>query len=397
MSTRNQARLLSFLFVLILPNPAISQDISSARPSIQEDTHEAGEEVGFFPELMTSDAALMRLELAAFQTLSERAEAGAMGARLLDFDIKAIVDSRYSWTRDSIPVCFVPPAAGLGIDEPELIRLASRIRAVASEWNAVAAVPDFTFGPGDGMQRCAGDGYSVAVGLTVGPSNSQIGRISRQWARDNAASMQLQLSVLRSAPEELFRNLILHEFGHALGMLHEIQHASGQCWSRFDEQRLYRFYREEYGQSDPERVRSILSTFDPSGMATSISTDQLDPTSVMMYAFPSYVYQPPVEPPCWAPVNPRISPLDVVTVQRAYSQRGGGLMALSAFSSDLPEADRRLVDAFIAVLAYEDDVQEELISAIDALPPEASASDIADRVFATAHSARIQSMIAADE
>ena len=54
----------------------------------------------------------------------------------------------------------------------------------------------------------------------------------------------MNLDINDSTSEEEFARSILHEFGHALGMLHEHQSpANGIPW---DETKLYDYYRAHY-------------------------------------------------------------------------------------------------------------------------------------------------------
>lgn len=397
MSTRIIAAILNLIVLATVPVGALAQDGDlEAVPDPAAVTADTIAE-SFFAELPPEESAFSRMEIAALMSAQGTELFVDNSKRQFAIVIKGISANGSLWDGGYIPVCFIQPEAGLGIESGEYASLTRRIRDVAREWNGVAGIPDFDFGPGQEVQTCRPGQFSVAIGLTNGASNSEVGRFSRKKAQQARASMQLQLSVLRGS-NDLFRNLVLHEFGHVLGMLHEVQHSDGQCWAQFDQPKLYEFYREEYGQSNEALVRSILYTFDPATMnRDTISTAQLDDTSVMMYSFPKRVYIQPASRPCWAPVNDEISPLDITTLQRSYSRVGGGVMELAGLASKLQVQDRRVVDAYIALMVSDGAVQDKLIEAIDTLPDDVSRDTLADAVFDTAHSREVQSLMAAED
>ena len=397
MSTRIIVAILNLIVLTTLPAGALAQN-GDLEAALDHATATADTDAeSFFAELPQEVSAFSRMEIAALTSTQGTELFVDNSKRQFAIVIKGISANGGLWDVNSIPVCFILPEAGLGIESGEYASLTRRIREVASEWNGIAGIPDFDFGPGQEVQTCRPGLFSVAVALTNGASNSEVGRFSRKKAQQARASMHLQLSVLRGS-NDLFRNLVLHEFGHALGMLHEIQHSEGQCWEQFDQPKLYEFYREEYGQTNEALVRSILYTFDPATMIRdTISTTQLDDTSVMMYSFPKRVYIQPARRPCWAPVNDEISPLDIATLQRSYSRVGGGVMELAGLASKLQVQDRRVIDAYIALMASDGAVQDKLIEAIDRLPGDVSRDALADAVFDTAHSREVQSLMAAKD
>jgi hypothetical protein len=93
----------------------------------------------------------------------------------------------------------------------------------------------------------------------------------------------MNLDINDKTSEEEFARSILHEFGHALGMLHEHQSpANGIPW---DETKVYDYYRTHYNW-DREAVDSnVLRRYD----GTNTNASEFDPDSIMMYEVPGAV------------------------------------------------------------------------------------------------------------
>jgi len=79
-------------------------------------------------------------------------------------------------------------------------------------------------------------------------------------------------------PEDRLRALVLHEFGHAIGALHEHQRPdAGITWNKPN---VYSYYKQQYGWDAP-LVDAQIFTPHAAGLKSSA---EFDPASVMMYA-----------------------------------------------------------------------------------------------------------------
>ena len=82
-----------------------------------------------------------------------------------------------------------------------------------------------------------------------------------------------------SGSDALSRRVVLHEFGHALGLQHEHQHPDGGI--PWDRPAVYRYYRDNYGWSTARVDRNIFQTYDRTYRCAGFPNQ--DFRSVMMY------------------------------------------------------------------------------------------------------------------
>lgn len=143
---------------------------------------------------------------------------------------------------------------------------------------------------------------------------SYVGTDSLAYAAVGQPSMCLGfLSGAGYAEKEIDR-LILHEFGHALGLIHEQSHPR-RAFRLKPAPVVYEYFRATYGVNATWVDQNVLAQFTE---AQTTLFKPFDPASVMMYELPPQVAEPPMR------ANHELSPLDVETIQDLYGKKGQG-------------------------------------------------------------------------
>ncbi len=108
---------------------------------------------------------------------------------------------------------------------------------------------------------------------------SYIGKEAANPAFIGKATMWLQ--DLDMQEDDEFRRVVLHEFGHAIGLEHELQSVNARI--NWDTAAVYTFYDTAYGWS-VQKVNHNVFTPINTGAAS-----RFDPRSIMIYAVPAFL------------------------------------------------------------------------------------------------------------
>lgn len=154
-----------------------------------------------------------------------------------------------------------------------------RIESVAKQWTKFAGLTfDFVnHGPADiriGFMKTKNHGDQI---ISAG-SWSKVGTTANTVPQDEITMNFSWLTPDSSLTE--IRRVVLHEFGHALGLGHEHQHPFGKI--KWNTVKVIEYYKRTNGWGEDEINSNIMKKLKKSD---SLSTE-VDPRSIMLYSFP---------------------------------------------------------------------------------------------------------------
>lgn len=215
-----------------------------------------------------------------------------------------------------------------------------RIASVASAWENVGAPIRFDFGDRNDPQMCrAGQLNQIRVGYSQRGYWSLIGQDSIVYAPQTEQSLNLAMFDFNSPAEPEFTQVVLHEFGHALGFGHEHQHDLQGCDAEFNWPLIYSYLQGPPNSWSRETIDHNMRS--RPYLAGNVRTDY-DPESIMLYAFPPQFYRQGTASRCYSAGNSKLSEKDGATMRLAYSTTGRqqATAALAAAAPSLPAAER---------------------------------------------------------
>jgi hypothetical protein len=186
----------------------------------------------------------------------------------------------------------------------------SKVAAIAKEWEAVANLKlDFVAsGASEIRVSFADKGFSYSsVGTDALTAGKTEATVNFGWLEPNTDLREYQ-------------RVVRHEFGHALGMIHEHQNPAAQGQIPWDKPKVYAYYAQQ-GWSQDDVDSNIFEVY----AEDSTNHTTFDPTSIMEYAVPdsltigSYAIG-------W---NTELSPADIDFMKRQYPKGSTGTVELT--------------------------------------------------------------------
>ena len=258
--------------------------------------------------------------------------------------VRGVVAKSLLWPpRETLKICFRS-----GTQEAR-----ARVARLASEWMQHANLT-LDFGDISNPRMCAGDNHeSIKVDfLNEGPKSgfwSAIGTTSRK------ADHSLNLAFLgqdelprnragQQMPMAEARRLVLHEFGHALGLFHEHQSPKAGCGTEYYEEAVLAF--GALRGWPPERS---IQNFRQLADVPEFNASEVDRKSIMHYSLPPWLFKGGEKSPCVVATNYQLSDRDKEFIGRVLPQGSPSVATApetATTRSSRPSAQARLVEEY---------------------------------------------------
>ena len=194
--------------------------------------------------------------------------------------------------------------------------LRSRIARIARQWERVANL-SLDFGNINNPRVCGvAEASEIRVGYSYKGHWSLVGQDSINFASQSDQSMNLDYYNSAPPTEPEFSSIVLHEFGHALGLIHEHQNPEGKCEDEFNWPEIYRYLALPPNGWDSAKVDFNMRRLLNEGEIKTIGS--FDRKSIMLYRFPEWMYVKGASSPCFPGENSTISDGDRATVAAMY-------------------------------------------------------------------------------
>jgi len=120
----------------------------------------------------------------------------------------------------------------------------------------------------------------------------------------------------QAAPEAPIRATILHEFGHALGMMHEHQSPNANCDAEIDWDAAYRV-----GAGIGWDKAQVDRNFRQLVNSTELNATEVDRKSIMHYSLPPVLFKRGKESACFVAENQELSEQDRKFIASVYPKQ----------------------------------------------------------------------------
>jgi hypothetical protein len=191
----------------------------------------------------------------------------------------------------------------------------ARIAEFASEWMSYANIT-FDFGDKNNPRTCKGDNSEhIKIDFVdKGPASgywSHLGTNSRKFTHSmNLSGMGADALPI---PVEEAKRITQHEFGHALGLLHEHQSPKGNCDAEYYEEAVF-----SYGALLGWSRETAITNFKQYANSTELNASDIDRQSIMHYSLPPWLFKAGPQSPCFVKPNYAISQGDRDFMARVY-------------------------------------------------------------------------------
>ena len=226
--------------------------------------------------------------------------------------VRGVVVRSLTWRRgETIKVCFISGSR----------KAQERVARIAREWMQYANVT-FDFEENGAPRACKGDN-SEDIKVTF-EDNKGWWSVPGTISRKQNPSMNLQffgvdtpmLKNGQPAPEAPMRATILHEFGHALGLMHEHQSPNANCDAEIDWDAAYKV-----GAGIGWDKAQVDRNFRQLVNSTELNATEVDRKSIMHYSLPPVLFKRGKESACFVAENQELSEQDRKFIASVYPKQ----------------------------------------------------------------------------
>ena len=182
-------------------------------------------------------------------------------------------------------------------------KMKKKVEAVAHEWEKYSKIK-FKF--------IASGAADIRISFYADAGSwSAVGRDALNQSYFPLHQPTMNYGWLRDDTEDAeYSRVVLHEFGHALGCIHEHQQPKfNRVW---DKQAVLKYFQGPPNYWSPADIQSnVLGKYSPAG----ISATTYDPASIMLYAFDGRLFSDGKGP---TNTNTKVSPTDVKMMKSMY-------------------------------------------------------------------------------
>ncbi|MEQ1854667.1 MAG: reprolysin-like metallopeptidase [Chthoniobacteraceae bacterium] len=140
----------------------------------------------------------------------------------------------------------------------------------------------------------------------------------QELATQSEQSMNLEQFHIGATDPDEFRQIVLHEFGHALGLEHEHQSPMSKCKDEFDWSKIYSYLGGEPNYWSPDTVDFNMGILNEVGLLV----ENFDSASIMLYTFPAEYFKEGRRATCFSEPNLSLSEGDKRIMGAIYPNSG---------------------------------------------------------------------------